>query len=300
MSDAAADPRPIALATARAARDLDEDLAPLAAALAGQGAAAEIAVWDDADVDWARFRLVVLRSTWDYSLRLGDFLAWLDRTARITRVVNPPPVVRWNLDKHYLGELRRAGAAIVPTTFVEPGEAADRAIAQFLRDETAAEVVIKPAVGSGSRDAQRHARGDVAAMSSHVARLLAERRSVLMQPYLVRVDDQGETALVYFNGEFSHAFRKGPLLQRGSGASAALFAQEEIAPRTPAADELALGARVLGVLPFGPLAYARIDLIRGNDGAPCVLELELAEPSMYFACGAGSVDRFAKLLDRLR
>jgi O-ureido-D-serine cyclo-ligase len=299
MSDAAADPRPIALATARAARDLDEDLAPLAAALQGQGADAEIAVWDTPDIDWSRFRLVVLRSTWDYSLRLTDFLAWLDRTARVTRVVNPPPVVRWNLDKHYLGELRRAGAAIVPTNFVEPGDDAAQAIAHFLGEETAAEVVIKPVVGSGSRDAQRHARGDVAAMTSHVARLLAERRSVLVQPYLDRVDEHGETALVYFNGEFSHAFRKGPLLQRGSGASEALFAQEEITPRTPDADELALGTRVLGMLPFGPLAYARIDLIRGKDSAPCVLELELAEPSMYFACGAGSAERFAKLLNGL-
>lgn len=299
MSDAAADPRPIALATARAACDLDEDLAPLATALRGQGAVADIVVWDDTDIDWSGYRLVVLRSTWDYSLRLGDFLAWLDRTARLTRVVNPPPVVRWNLDKHYLGELRRAGAAIVPTTFVEPGEDAAHAIALFLRDETAAEVVIKPVVGSGSRDAQRHARSDVAAMTSHVARLLAEQRSVLVQPYLDRVDEHGETALVYFNGEFSHAFRKGPLLQRGSGASEALFAKEEITPRTPAADELALGTRVLGVLPFAPLTYARIDLIRGKDGAPCVLELELAEPSMYFACGAGSAERFAKVLNRL-
>lgn len=300
MSDAAADPRPIALATARAARDLDEDLAPLAAALTAVGAAVEVVTWDDADVDWSRYRLVALRSTWDYSLRLDDFLAWLDRTARLTRVVNPPAVVRWNLDKHYLGELRRAGAAIVPTTFVEPGDDAGRSIGQFLREESAAEVVIKPVVGSGSRDAQRHARGDVAAMTSHVARLLAERRSVLVQPYLDRVDEQGETALVYYNSVFSHAFRKGPLLRRGTGPSEALFAQEEISPRTPAADELALGARVLGVLPFGPLAYARIDLIRGQDGAPCVLELELAEPSMYFACGEGSALRFATLLNGLK
>ncbi|MGH8254427.1 MAG: ATP-grasp domain-containing protein [Steroidobacteraceae bacterium] len=299
MSDAAAKTRPIALVTARAARDLDKDLAPLAAALAEQGAVAEIVVWDDAGIDWSLFRLAVLRSTWDYSLRLSDFLAWLDGAARLTRVVNPPPVVRWNLDKHYLGELRRCGAAIVPTTFVEPGEDAATAIARALHAEAAADLVIKPAIGSGSRDAQRHPCADVAGMTAHVARLLAEQRSVLVQPYLDRVEDHGETALVYYNGEFSHAFRKGALLRPGSGASAALFAQEEITPRTPAADELELGARVLAVLPFGPLAYARIDLIRGRDGEPCVLELELAEPSMYFSCGDGSAARFARLLNRL-
>ncbi|MDE2221435.1 MAG: hypothetical protein KGJ52_13770, partial [Gammaproteobacteria bacterium] len=228
MSQAAASTRPIALVTARAARNLDEDLAPLLAAFAAQGAAAEVVDWDDSGVDWSRFRLALLRSTWDYSARLAEFLGWLDRTARLTRVLNPPPVVRWSLDKHYLAELRAAGAAIVPTLFIEPGDEPAAALQGLLRSETAADIVIKPVVGSGSRDAQRHHRGELEAMSAHVARLLAERRSVLVQPYLARVDDHGETALMYFNGEFSHAIRKGPLLRRGSGPTPALFAPEEI------------------------------------------------------------------------
>jgi glutathione synthase/RimK-type ligase-like ATP-grasp enzyme len=210
-------------------------------------------------------------------------------------VLNPPPVVRWNLDKHYLAELNRACAAIVPTLFVEPGEDAAAALQRLLLHETAADIVIKPVVGSGSRDAQRHHRGEVEAMTAHIARLLSERRSVLVQPYLERVDDHGETALMYFNGEFSHAIRKGPLLQRGSGPTQALFAPEEITPRTPSADELALGARVLQALPFAPLLYARIDLLRGADGAPCVLELELAEPSLFFSYDASAAARFARL-----
>jgi O-ureido-D-serine cyclo-ligase len=119
---------------------------------------------------------------------------------------------------------------------------------------------------------------------------------VLLQPYLERVDDQGETALMYFNGEFSHAIRKGPLLPRGSGPTKALFAPEQITPRTPSADELALGAHVLRALPFAPLLYARIDLLRDADGLPCVLELELAEPSLFFAYAAGAAPRFARLI----
>ena len=296
MAHAADSSRPIALVTAHAARDLDEDLPPLLAALTERGAAAEIVEWDDPGVDWSRFGLAVLRSTWDYSARLPEFLGWLERIAPVTRVVNPPPVVRWNLDKHYLAELRRAGAAIVPTIFVEPGDDTVAALRKFLQGHKSADVVIKPVVGSGSRDAQRHPRADLNAMTAHLSRLLADRRSVLVQPYLDRVDDQGETALVYFSGEFSHAFRKGPLLQRGSESTSALFAQERITPRTPAADELELGARALQALPFGPLVYARIDLIRSADGSPCVLELELAEPSLYFGCSPGSAARFAQVL----
>ena len=43
---------------------------------------------------------------------------------------------------------------------------------------------------------------------------------------------------------------------------------------------------------FGDLAYARVDLVRGADG-PQLLELELTEPSLFFAQAPGSAERFA-------
>jgi O-ureido-D-serine cyclo-ligase len=292
--------RPIALVSTRAARALDEDLPLLSAALRERGLAAEVVDWDDAAIDWSRFALALLRSTWDYSARLSEFLGWLERVTRLTRLFNPQQVVRWSLDKHYLAELRRAGAATVPSAFVEPDADAAAVLQEFLRREAAAaEIVIKPAVSSGSRNAQRHDRGDHAAMLAHVSRLLAERRSVLLQPYLDRVDEYGETALVYFDGEFSHAIRKGPLLQRGAAPTPALFARELIEPRTAGADELELGASVLAALPFERLLYARVDAIRDAAGKPCVLELELAEPSLYLGFAPGAAARFAECVAAL-
>ena len=290
----AASPR-IALVSAAAARALDEDLAPLAAALAAQGAAVTIAEWDDAGIDWSRFDLALLRSTWDYSLRLPEFLAWVARVSARTCLLNPPQVVRWNTDKHYLGELARAGVAVVPGAFVEPGADADAALHAFLATHAAAaDFVIKPCVGAGSRDAQRHRRDGRGAAAAHLRRLLDAGRSALLQPYLDRVDADGETALLFFAGRFSHAIRKGPLLRRDEGPTRALFAPEHIQARTPGADELALARRTLAAIPFaGPLLYARIDLLRDAQGRPVVLELELAEPSLFFASAPGSVERFA-------
>ena len=92
----------VALVTARAARGLDEDLPPLAAALQAAGVRMEVVDWDDPTVDWESFDLALLRSTWDYTERLREFLVWVDATARRTTVLNPPSVVRWNTDKHYL------------------------------------------------------------------------------------------------------------------------------------------------------------------------------------------------------
>jgi O-ureido-D-serine cyclo-ligase len=285
----------IALVTAAAARPLDEDLAPLEAALRAAGAAPSIVEWDDAAIDWSAFDLVVLRSTWDYSTRLAEFLRWVDRVTPTTTLVNPGEVVRWNTDKHYLAHLAKAGVPVVPSTFVEPGEDAGRALDAFLAN-AGDELVVKPSIGAGSRDAQRHGRHERDAALAHAKRLLDANRSVLMQPYLGRVDADGETALIFFSGRYSHAIRKGPLLKRGEGPTRALFAAEHITPRTPSTDEVAVAERTLAAMPFGELLYARVDLIHDDDGAPRVLELELTEPSLFFGHAPGSADRFARVI----
>jgi len=289
-------PPVIALVTARAARAVDEDLPPLKTALARVGVDVRIVDWDDADVDWSVFDLALLRSTWDYSLRLPEFLMWAERAAAATRLANPLVLVRWNTDKHYLGELAGADVRTVPTTFVEPGESAARAINEFLLGEAASEFVVKPAVSSGARDTQRYARRALEAATVHIKRLLNAGRSVVLQPYLERVDADGETALIYFGGRFSHAVRKGPILQRGADATQALFAPEQISPRVAKLDELRAGERALAAIPFDMPLYARVDLIRDADGAPRVLELELTEPSLFFTHAPDSVERFVALI----
>jgi O-ureido-D-serine cyclo-ligase len=122
--------------------------------------------------------------------------------------------------------------------------------------------------------------------------LLDAKRSVLLQPYLERVDRDGETALMFFEGRFSHAIRKGPLLPPGGAATAGLFAAESITPRVPGTDEMRLAEKVVAALPFGLPLYARVDLIRDDHGAPCLLEVELTEPSLFFAHAAGSAEKF--------
>jgi O-ureido-D-serine cyclo-ligase len=283
----------IALVTGRPARGLDEDEPPLHLALQKLGCNVQIAEWDDTKVDWGSFDAALLRSAWDYAERVTEFLAWVERATKQTRVLNPLPIVRWNTDKHYLADLSKAGVAIVPSTFIEPGHDPGEVVQKFLAAHTQAEVVVKPAIGAGSRDAERHKRASIDATVAHVKRLLAANRSVLLQPYLDRVDRDGETALMFFEGKFSHAIRKGALLPPGGAATRGLFATETITPRTPGSDEMKLAERVVAAIPFDTPLYARVDLIRDDKGAPCLLELELTEPSLFFGYAAESADRFA-------
>jgi len=274
------------LATTVEARGLDEDEAPLLEAFRSAGHEAERIEWEDTGVDFSRFDAVLLRSTWNYTVDLAAFLGWARRVAGITRLLNPIPTLEWSTDKRYLLDLKRAGVPIVPSAITAPGEP--------WVAPSSDEFVIKPSVGAGSRGARRFLAADVASARQHAERLNAEGFHALTQPYLHSVDDHGETALVLFDGEFSHAIRKGALLARGGGEVAGLFAKETIEPRVPGADELDVAHRAVAAIPGGAPLYARVDLIKDPTGQPCVLELEIAEPSLFFNYAAGSADRFVR------
>ena len=291
----------IALVSVAAAHPLDEDLVPLSAALEAAGIAHRIVYWDDAFVNWASFSAVVIRSPWDYIDKLPEFLAWAAGVSSQTTLLNPLNVIEINTDKHYLEGLAKQGIHTVPSRFIEPEQHAEDGLQAFLDEFAHTEFVVKPAVGAGSKDAQRYGREETEAALMHIRRLQLKNRSTLLQPYLSRVDEAGETALLFFNGVYSHAIRKGPLLKRNEGPTEQLFAPEQIVARAPSDDEHSLANQVMAALPGlfnlkAPLLYVRIDLLRDEDGRPCLLELELTEPSLFFNYADGAAERFVAAL----
>jgi O-ureido-D-serine cyclo-ligase len=298
----------IALVSSAEALSLDEDMPPLLAACADIGLDARALSWDDPTIDWSTFDAAVLRSTWDYVPRHAEFLDWAQTTAMATALFNPPDVVRWSSDKRYLRDLARAGVPVVPTRFVEPGADVRVALDRFLGGQVDigsasafTEFVIKPAVGAGSKDALRLRRDEAARGFAHLERLIDAGRCVLLQPYLDDVDAHGETAAIYIDDRFSHAIRKGPLLKSGGELVEGLFAAEDIRARSPSREEGRVAKLAYNAIPFDAPLYARVDLIRDASGSPCVMELELVEPSLFFAHAEGSALRFAEALtDRLK
>ena len=229
---------------------------------------------------------MVIRSTWDYAERRDAFLAWC---ARVPQVLNSIQVLAWNTDKTYLRALADAGIPTVPTTWVGP-DALDATL-----QLPAGPLVVKPSISSGSQNTSRYGPTDRRAARAHVERLLSDGREVMVQPYVGSVDTDGETGLIYVDGSFSHAVRKGPLLRAPGVVTDQLWALEDISPRVPDAEELAVAEATLDALPWhrATLLYARVDLVRGEDGSPLLLELELAEPSLFLGLGSGADARLA-------
>jgi hypothetical protein len=294
----------LAFATCAALPDLDPDDRLLRDALVARGIAVDTAVWDDPTVDWASYQHVVIRSTWDYTDRQAHFVDWTRRVEQTSELLNPADVIAWNTDKTYLRDLEERGLPIVPTIWLDPERnMTSRAINSRL--PAFGEFVIKPTISAGSRDTGRY---DASATQqrmlaiTHAKNLMSVGRKVMLERYLRAVDTAGETGMVYLDGVFSHAVRKGALLSgpfRDGDLDGALYRGEEIAAREPSTAERELGDRVLAVLAevFGgldrPMLYARVDVIPDDDGKPVILEVELTEPSLFLEHAPGSVERAA-------
>ena len=280
----------VALVTSDLFPDLYDDDHPLRDALRDRGVRVDPVRWDDPAADWAAYDLAVLRSPWDYPARRDAFVAW---AYGVPRLANPADVIAWNTDKRYLGDLAAAGVAVTPTEYVEPG--------QDWAPPASGTWVIKPTISVAAQDSGRYelpAENDLAA--GHVRRLAEAGRTAMVQPYLAAVDTAGETGVLCTPDAagdltYSHAVRKGALLTGPDAGYVEGEYREEISPRTPSPEELALAASALAAVPGGAkrLLYARVDMIPGPDGSPLLVELELTEPSLFFRHAPGSAGRLA-------
>lgn len=260
--------------------------------LARRGVAVETLPWDCAGVDWKRYDLVVVRSTWDYQHHAERFLATLAAIEQSgTPLHNSLAIVRWNMRKTYLHDLAVQGVAVVPTTWRErlsPGE-----LVPLFESLQTDEAVIKPVMSGNAQGAWRLDRAGAGAHAAEIETYYAHR-ALMLQPFERGILAEGEFSLIYFNGALSHSILKVPKrgdfrVQEEHGADILAVTAEPALLAAGAAAMKAIGQRLL---------YARADLVRHGDEFR-VMELELVEPAIYLRMDPGAPDRFADAITSL-
>lgn len=278
---------------------LNQNNAVLVEALEKLGVDASTHEWSDKSVDWSSFDLVVLRSTWDYAARRAEFLDW---AKSVPNLANPEKALEWNMDKEYLKTMAEKGVPTVRTVWLDPARHfSSQAI--HTRLPAFGDFVIKPTISAGSQGVARYQEATAKARTTainQVRDMLAAGNHVMIQPYLDKVDHDGETSVVFFNGEYSHSFLKGAMLSRGTAPSE-IYVEEEL--KEGAANEEYLGLarqslnaarEILGE--EGDFLYARVDMLSNEDGEPVLLEVELVEPRLFIRRHPGAVERFAQAI----
>jgi glutathione synthase/RimK-type ligase-like ATP-grasp enzyme len=241
--------------------------------------------WADA-TDLARFDLVLPLLVWGYPFAPRQWAQAVDRwEAEGVGLHNPASVLRWNADKIYLERLAGRGAPVVPTRhYTQLSEARLEEAARAFGTER---LVAKPRVSSTAWQTIRWSPG--APLDG------GPEGAAMVQPYLPEIERSGEVSMIFFGGAFSHAISKRP--QPGD-----FRVQPEydgiIGAYRPAADEHEAAERILAAVDE-PLLYARVDLVRGLDGSPQLIELELIEPDLYLGYDEGAGTRLAEAVSAL-
>jgi glutathione synthase/RimK-type ligase-like ATP-grasp enzyme len=280
------------VATSEESRNLDDSWPLLREALAVEGLSSSVDVWNDPAVDWGRFDLVLAAFAWGYVTHREEFVAWGYEVATRTRLVNAAPVLEWGSDKAYLLDLAAEGIPMVPTEWVLPNGT---------WRPPSHDYVVKPSVASGGMGAARYVDQDVEMADRHIRRLHAEGQRAMVQPYQSTVDTRGETALIFLDGDYSHAIHKKALLRADAGVTERLWEQQVISAAEPRHDQRLLAERVVRAVAHlaGRTTYARVDVVDGGEGEPLVLEVEVVEPSLFLTHCPDAARRIASALHQL-
>jgi len=276
----------IAVVTCVELPEPDPDQEPLLDGLRGAGMQPKMLAWDDPNANPGDFDLCIMRSCWNYYINPAGFLAFVDRAATASQLVNPIDVVHWNLHKRYLKKLQAADVPIIPTVWLDDREPGD--LSETMRTEGWDDVVIKPSVSAASYRTERFKKDRVKKGQRFLEELLADG-DTLIQKYMSGFDE--EKALVWIDGEWTHAVGKSP---RFAGED------EEVSDALPMSDEeRTLAAKALGCVDVDcDLLYARVDVIRDSEGKLLVSEIELVEPSLFFVQSPASLVRFVDAIGR--
>jgi glutathione synthase/RimK-type ligase-like ATP-grasp enzyme len=231
--------------------------------------------WANPDFDWSNTRAALFRTTWDYFERIDEFIAWLDRVEPVTRLVNPASLVRWNMRKRYLDDLCSRGVRVVATHFVEQG--CGESLATVLARTGWDQAVLKPVVSGAARETYRITPDDTGELDTRFRKLVAAE-AMMLQPFQHAIVDDGELSLMVIGGRFTHAVRKQarPGDFRVQDDHGGTVGGHDATPEQIAFAEAATAA--CSPVPL----YARVDVVRDNDGFLALMELELIEPEMFF------------------
>lgn len=249
-----------------------------------RGFQASPVVWNQPNIDWSRFDVALIRSTWDYLDEREQFLRVLSQIeASSCRLFNPLSVVRWNLDKRYLFDLEKWGIPIIPTHLLSRIEPDD--IKNLLLNKQAQAAVVKPTIGLGGSYSYRVSLDD---LDDFVTKLRANRpeHDYLIQPFIENVLTEGEWSYIFFNGQLSHVLLKKPAPgdYRVQGIYGGTIQVAE-----PSIEDRLQAEAVMANLPFD-LIYARLDFVRVS-GSLSVIEIELIEPIFSFNLVPESIAR---------
>lgn len=231
--------------------------------------------WADPTVDWSKADAIIIRTIWDYFERYEEFKDWFDRTSAQTRFINSPAHVRWNIDKHYLLDLEKAGIPIVPSLFIEKGE--QHSLAELCAERPWKEYILKPCISGGAYNTFRFDQEGISSLEEKLAQLIPAE-AMMLQEFHHSIQERGEVSHMVMGGKYTHSVLKRAKgddfrVQDDFGGTVETYVANE--------EEKRFAEKVFAACDRLP-AYGRVDVMWDAEGKEMVTELEIIEPELWF------------------
>ena len=261
-------------------------------ALKNQGLHVLRLAWDDVKFNWSFTKYVLFRTTWDYFDRFDEFSKWLNEVSKQTKLLNSESLIRWNIDKHYLLDLKDKGVRIAETHFIEKGE--KTTLIELHKKLNWEETVLKPCVSGAARHTYKLNSNNISKHETVFKELIKEE-AMMLQPFQHKIVEKGEVSMMVMNGKFTHAVLK--IAKQGDFRVQDDFGGS-VYEYKPSQEDIEFAENTVKACSELPI-YARVDIFTDNEGLTALAELELIEPELWFRNNSKAVTVLASAIKQL-
>ena len=269
---------------------LEQEL--LKSAFESQGLKVDITYWDNPSYEWQQTKSVLFRTVWDYFERFDEFWDWLEQVKTKTRLINSYELIKWNIDKHYLRDLKKNGIQVVPTYFADRGNNINLQEIANLNDWK--HIVIKPAISASAFNTYKITNDEIEQKEQLFHELL-QTHDMLVQPFFPTISELGEASLMVFGGKFTHAILK--------KAKAGDFRVQDdfggtVHDYNPTQEEIKFAEKVFQSCTSLPI-YGRVDIVWDSNKHIYLSELEIIEPELWIRNRPESANKIAEAVNKI-
>ena len=269
---------------------LEQEL--LKSAFEAQGLKVDITYWDNPSYEWQQTKSVLFRTIWDYFERFDEFWDWLEQVKTKTRLINSYELIKWNIDKHYLRDLKNNGIQVVPTYFADRGNNIGLREIANLNDWK--HIVIKPAISASAFNTYKITNDEIEQKEQLFCKLL-QTHDMLVQPFFPTISELGEASLMVFGGKFTHAILK--------KAKAGDFRVQDdfggtVHDYNPTQEEIKFAEKVFQSCTSLPI-YGRVDIVWDSNKHIYLSELEIIEPELWIRNRPESANKIAEAVNKI-
>ena len=263
----------------------------LKSSLEAQGLKVNVTFWDNPSYKWQETKSLLFRTVWDYFERFDEFWEWLEQVKTKTRLINSYELIKWNIDKHYLRDLKNNGIQVVPTYFADRGN--NIGLKEIANLNAWKHIVIKPAISASAFNTYKITNDEIEQKEQLFCKLL-QTHDMLVQPFFPTISELGEASLMVFGGKFTHAILK--------KAKAGDFRVQDdfggtVHDYNPTQEEIKFAEKVFQSCTSLPI-YGRVDIVWDSNKHIYLSELEIIEPELWIRNRPESANKIAEAVNK--